>query len=371
MNAGMSRRAPALAALAALLAAPATASADAPWPCFEVQQPSFSTAPEGERFDLDASCTTDTDGHAIVSYEWDVDGDGTFETAMGASPALTHTFTDRAAHLDATVHFGLQVTDVAGESRRMSVPVRITDEVNSWFTFSPQLVNPGDRVSLTATTSHVDADDDPAPQMTYAWDLDGDGAFETSTGALPTTELVAPQATGRHRIGLQVSDDRGNVSTVRREIEVLPRHPSRDMQPWNAPVNLGDAPVVQVQAEGLRELTTVAPAGPVPSTAETGARDAAPRRPLLKRISADRRGVRLRYTGGPRGSRWNVVIRLPADRAASFGLPRRTVVLARGKLSFDRNGVGTTPRMRWTKGAYRIFLKVRRSLVDIRARRIA
>ncbi|HEV3001560.1 MAG TPA: hypothetical protein VGW75_12535 [Solirubrobacteraceae bacterium] len=176
---------PVVAALAALLAVPATARADAPWPCFDVAQPGFATAVEGAPYDLDASCSSDTDGHELVSFDWDLDGDGTFETAMGADPLLTHTFADRGAFLDATVRFGLKVTDVAGESSSFSYPIRVTDAINGWFNFEPRLVNPGDTVKLTATTAHVDAEV-LDPQMTYAWDLDGDGAFEASTGALPT-----------------------------------------------------------------------------------------------------------------------------------------------------------------------------------------
>jgi hypothetical protein len=158
---------------------------------------------------------------------------------------------------------------------------------------------------------------------------------------------------------------------VRREVEVLARHPSRDMQPWAAPANLGDTPVLQVQADGLREATTVVAVAPDMPDVRTADATATPRRPKLRRISADRRGLRLRYTGGPRWSRWNVVVRLPARRAASYGLPRRTIVLARGRIVFDSRGVGTTARMRWTKGAYRIFRRVQRGVVDILARRVA
>ena len=60
----------------------------------------------------------------------------------------------------------------------------------------------------------------------------------------------------------------------------------------------------------------------------------------------------------------------PADRAASYGLPRRKVVLARGTLTFNGRGVGRTAKMRWTKGAYRVFVRVRHSLLDIRGKRI-
>jgi hypothetical protein len=40
---------------------------------------------------LDASPSHDADG-SIVKYEWDLDGNGSFETDAGASPTVTHTF---------------------------------------------------------------------------------------------------------------------------------------------------------------------------------------------------------------------------------------------------------------------------------------
>jgi hypothetical protein len=367
----MARRTPVLvAALAALLAAPAGAQAASPWPCLWGDS-QLLVPKEGVPHEFDASCTVDPDGHELVHFEWDLDGDGAFETSTGGSPALVHTFTDRGNLLDAGVAFAIRVTDAAGESGTFDLPLKVTDRINSWFLFGPQLVNPGDRVSLAATTAHVDADADYQPQLTYAWDLDGDGAFETSTGGDPAASYVAPQTLGKLPIRLRVSDELGNVSTVKRQVEVLPRHPSRDMVPWNAPENLLDVPVTQVQATGLQEATVVAPVGPDMPTVEPDGKAAEPRRPTLRRISANRDGLSLRYTGGPKWSRWNVVVRLPAARAASYGLPRRTIVLARGKIVFGADGVGKATRMRWTKGAYGIFRRVQRGVVDIVARRVA
>lgn len=359
-----------LAALVVLLAAPAGAHAADPWPCIWGDE-SLLVPEEGVPHAFDASCSDDPDGHELVLFEWDLDGDGVFETSTGGSPHLVHTFPDRGGLVDAGVAFAIRVTDAAGESSSFDLPLKITDRINSWFLFGPQLVNPGDRVFLTATTAHVDADEDYEPQLTYAWDLDGDGAFETTTGGEPSATYLAPTTLGRQPVRLRVSDELGSVSTVKREVEVLPRHPSRDMVPWNAPPNLGDTPVTDVQAAGLEQATTVAPVGPAMPTVEPEGKAAEPRRPALRRISANRRGLSLRYTGGPKWSRWNVVVRLPASRAASYGLPRRTIVLARGRIVFGADGVGTASRMRWTEGAYGIFRRVRRGVVDIVARRVA
>ena len=360
-----------VAALLALLALPAAAHAAAPWPCLTGPE-SFLVPAQGVPHNLNASCSSDPDGHDIVLYEWDLDGDGRFETSGGASPLLTHTWSDRAAFIDATIDLGIKVTDAAGESDSFALPLRLTDAINSWFRFEPAIVNPGDSLTLAAYTAHVDA---PAPRvLSYAWDLDGDGSFETATGGASTTTLVAPDTLGKRPVGLRVSDDVGNVSTVRRQIEVLARHPSRDQLPWDAPVNLGNTPVLEQQAREVVQATTpLAPQMPAVEPAATSA--PAPlqrpplRRPQLRRIAANRSGLSLLYVDGPKSSRWHVTVRLPADRAARYGLPRRTIVLARGPLTFDDRGVGRS-KLRWTKGAYGLFRRGGRRLVDIMARRV-
>ncbi|HEX8083629.1 MAG TPA: PKD domain-containing protein [Solirubrobacteraceae bacterium] len=363
-------RASVLVAALFLLALPASASATEPWPCLLVDDyETFATPVEGQPHDFDAGCSTDPDGHDLVLYEWDFDGDGTFETSSGASPAITHTFTGRGTFPDATVQFGWKVTDAAGESASYSFPLRITDTINSWFTYSPQLVNPGDELKLEAFTAHTNEDPLVTPIFTYTWDLDGDGVFETSSGLVPTTGFLAPDALGRHPVSLQVTDGLGSTSVVKRNIEILQRHPSRDQQPWNAPENLQDTKPIELTETEIREA--VAPVSPEMPPVEPAAAPAptAPQ-PLirLRKLDGDKYGVNI-VLRGPRWTRWHVVFRLPADRAASYGLPRKAVVFARGIMSFDGRGIAKK-RMRWTKGAYRVFRKVRWSLVDIVPRRV-
>ena len=57
---------------------------------------------------LDASASSDPDG-SIARYEWDLDGDGSYETDGGATPVIEHTF-DTAD----TREVGLRVTDDVG-----------------------------------------------------------------------------------------------------------------------------------------------------------------------------------------------------------------------------------------------------------------
>jgi hypothetical protein len=365
MNASMALRLSLLAALAlTLLALPATASATSPRACIDWEE-GYNTAAVFEPHELSALCTFDGDGHDLVSFEWDLDGDGSYEFSSGSMPYVTHEWEDRGAHLDATVNVGLRVTDAAGESGTLVEPIRITDDINSWFTYQPQLVNPGDVVDLDAYIRPYDV---TATEWTYEWDLDGDGSFEHSSGLIPDATLLAPDAIGPRPVGLRVTDDVGNVSTVRRNIEVLPRHPSRDQIVYEAPQNLVAAPEVRTAP-----LFPGGPSVPVgPSAEELTPAPAPPaKKGRLKKVDSDRHGLRLHYVDGPKWTRWKATVRIPAKRAASYGLPRRTIVLARGTVVFDGRGVGRSNRMRWTKGAYKVFRQVRFSTIDILRKRVA
>jgi MYXO-CTERM domain-containing protein len=54
-------------------------------------------------------------------------------------------------------------------------------------------------------------DPDPGDALTYAWDLDGDGAFDDSTSATPTFVYAAP---GNYTVSLQVTDGEDATSVA-------------------------------------------------------------------------------------------------------------------------------------------------------------
>jgi hypothetical protein len=62
----------------------------------------------GEDVSFDASASSDPNG-TIARYQWDFDGDGTFDLDTGTNPHVTHTYSNR---LDATVK--VRVTDSGG-----------------------------------------------------------------------------------------------------------------------------------------------------------------------------------------------------------------------------------------------------------------
>jgi plastocyanin len=178
----------------------------APVPSYTAPSPSFA----GDAVAFDASGTTD-DG-AIAKYEWDLDGNGTFETDTGTTPSTSKTYA-----APATLTTKLRVTDDHGNVREASRALSIlTRAPSATFTATPGSVAKNASVGLDATASAATAGRTIAD---YAWDLDGNGSFETDGGTTPTT--TASFATpGTKTIGLQVTDSAADTSTTTRTVTV-------------------------------------------------------------------------------------------------------------------------------------------------------
>jgi PKD repeat protein len=88
-------------------------------------------------------------------------------------------------------------------------------------------------VQFDGTTSS-DPDGDP---ISYAWDLDGDGAYDDSTAARPTFIYTTP---ARVPVGLRVTDPAGAADTTTVTVTV-------DQPPSDDPVPVIDAPVASLR----------------------------------------------------------------------------------------------------------------------------
>jgi PKD repeat protein len=81
-------------------------------------------------------------------------------------------------------------------------------------TASPTSGNPPLTVNFDGTGS---SDPDPGDTLTYAWDLDGDGAYDDSTASKPTYTYTTA---GKYSVGLQVTDSRGLSDTLDQPINI-------------------------------------------------------------------------------------------------------------------------------------------------------
>jgi YD repeat-containing protein len=169
-----------------------------------------STAPTGTSVQYDAAASTDPDGK-ITKYEWDLDGNGTYETATGTTPT-----TSRSYATPATVEVKLRVTDDDGQTATTGRTVTAQNRAPAAsFTVTPSPANTRQTVTLNGSGS-TDPDGTVAK---YEWDLDGNGTYETATGTTATTTKTFT-ATATATLGLRVTDNNGATATTTRSLTV-------------------------------------------------------------------------------------------------------------------------------------------------------
>jgi PKD repeat protein len=171
----------------------------------------------GEAVTFNAAGSNDPDG-TIAKYEWDLDGNGTYETNTGTTPTATTTFA--AASKSQTV--GVRVTDNEGATATATKTFAVTSRPpTASFTATPAEAASGSTVAFDASASH----DPDGTIAKYEWDLDGNGSYETSTGATATTSK-AYATPGLYTIGLRVTDSDGLTATTTRSIVITNRPPT-------------------------------------------------------------------------------------------------------------------------------------------------
>jgi plastocyanin len=94
---------------------------------------------------------------------------------------------------------------------------------------SPSAVTAGEPVALDASGSR----DQDGTVTSYAWDLDGDGAFERQSGS-EATVAHAFESAGTHSVGVRVLDDSGESADATASVEVA-EQPAPEPQPEPEP----------------------------------------------------------------------------------------------------------------------------------------
>jgi hypothetical protein len=145
----------------------------------------------------------------ISKYEWDLDGDGTYEQTTLSTTVLTRTYATTG-----TITAHLRVTGFKSRTSTASATVVIHRAPTAAFTAAPRPARAGSPVTLDASDS---SDDDGA--VAYAWDLDGNGSFETpSSGPILRHAFPAP---GTAEVGLRVTDRYGATDTIVHAVPVV------------------------------------------------------------------------------------------------------------------------------------------------------
>jgi len=179
---------------------------------------------EGSDITLDGTASSDA-GDDIVLYEWDLDGNGLYDNATGATTVFHWT-------ADGQYTVGLRVTDDSGcwDTDTATIVVNNASPVAN--AGGPYAMYEGGQVMLDASASS----DPGGDALTYSWDLDNDGQFDDATGVSPTVPWATLAALGlaadgtANPITVQVDDGEGGVTTagttltINEVAEVLDRH---------------------------------------------------------------------------------------------------------------------------------------------------
>ncbi|MEN3283116.1 MAG: hypothetical protein V7607_4256 [Solirubrobacteraceae bacterium] len=173
----------------------------------------FTSSPEpanvGQTVTFNGSTSSDSDG-TIAKYEWDLDGNGTYETDTGTTATTTKSYT-----APGTVAAKLRVTDNKGATATVTHNVTVRQAPTAAFTLTPNPANVGQTVAFNGSTSTATG----ATITKYEWDLDGNGTYETVTNATPTTSRSYTTA-GAVTVGLRVTDSNGLTGTVTHALTV-------------------------------------------------------------------------------------------------------------------------------------------------------
>jgi PKD repeat protein len=164
----------------------------------------------GDTVSYSAAGTTDDNG--ISKIEWDLDGNGTFETNTGTTLSASRSYGSIGKR---TVR--MRVTDIYNASATASVDVLIHRAPTAAFTAAPSPAFVGELVTFDGSSS---SDDEGVAK--YEWDLDGDGTFETNTAANPTATHTYAQP-GNVTVRLRATDTRGVTDIATRTLVVQPR----------------------------------------------------------------------------------------------------------------------------------------------------
>ena len=163
----------------------------------------------GRPVTLSAATSTAVAGHAPLTFAFDLDGNGSFEKSTAGEPTVTFT-PPAAGPLAARV----KVTDAFASASIATLALDVKPEPIAKPT--AVVAGPGE---VTLTGVSVDAAYDATgskgnnldPAVTFRWDLDGNGSFETPTGADPKVTATF-NAAGEKSVGVRVTDRYGNTA---------------------------------------------------------------------------------------------------------------------------------------------------------------
>ncbi|MDH3704976.1 MAG: right-handed parallel beta-helix repeat-containing protein [Acidimicrobiia bacterium] len=161
------------------------------------------TIAEGGDLVLDGSGTTDPDGDTLT-YEWDLDNDGSYDDATGVAPTVTWASLAGLGLDDDGGPFpvGLRVDDTITTPHTDSTSLTITNMPPSLTASGPATIGAGQLLTLTLGAT------DPGADTITSWTVNwGDGSTDTGPG--PTATHRYTRAGVSHPITVSAVDEDG------------------------------------------------------------------------------------------------------------------------------------------------------------------
>jgi PKD repeat protein len=154
-----------------------------------------------------------SDDGTISKYEWDLDGNGSFETDTGATSSTTKSYATAQS-----ISVKLRVTDNLGATSVVSHQLTVNSPTNqaptASFTMSPNPAQSGQAVSFDGSGST----DPEGTTLTFHWDF-GDGA--TDSGAT-IQHTYSTGVTTAFTVTLTVTDNASGVGSTSHTLQVTP-----------------------------------------------------------------------------------------------------------------------------------------------------
>lgn len=161
---------------------------------------------------LDATGSQDPDG-SIVEYEWDFDGDSSWDAQTGSTPNVEHAFAPGSHTAQVRVTDNDGATDIAAVTFTAEDP-NLPPE--AYLNAAPGTIVAPMQVHLDATGS-FDAD---GAVVKYEWDPYGIGIWLVDTGGTSTLDFQFDAPPGNYEAAVRVTDDEGKTSTETFSIKV-------------------------------------------------------------------------------------------------------------------------------------------------------
>jgi streptogramin lyase len=165
-----------------------------------------TTFNEGDQVYFDASGCTDPNGVPLIHYEWDLDGDGVFES-VGSQ--VSHVFTENGVY-----HVTLRVTDTLDFSSTLTVDVTV-NEVQPTVTLPPDRTVTEDSRILPITVSAGSTDPSPTDLqsgVTYTWTVTKNGQPYASDSQTGNPYSFTPDGSGTYVVSLAYTDRDGSAT---------------------------------------------------------------------------------------------------------------------------------------------------------------